>query len=53
MIEPTGGVTLTDRHDLRNWLNESWTSRFIFYMIVVLTVSLIVQVVATLYIAAR
>jgi hypothetical protein len=36
-------------HDLIRWLRESWTHRFIAYTILVLTLSLVVQVIATVF----
>ena len=48
-IETIGGATLTER-DLRRWVAESWTHRLIAYGVVVVTLSLLVQVVATVMI---
>jgi hypothetical protein len=49
MIMPTGGAILDDR-GLRKWLNDDWTHRLIAYGVVVVTLSMIVQIVATVMI---
>lgn len=48
-IEATGGHILIER-GLRKWMAESWTHTLIVYGLVVVTLSLIVQVVATVMI---
>lgn len=48
-IFETGGVTLIDRN-LRKWFDENWTHRLLAYGLVVVTLSLIVQVVAAVLI---
>jgi hypothetical protein len=45
-IIPTDGATLDDR-GLRKWLSDDWTHRLIAYGVVVVTLSLIVQIIAT------
>jgi hypothetical protein len=50
MIETTGGATLTER-DLIKWANENWTHRLIAWGAIVVTVSLLVQIIATILLA--
>lgn len=44
--ELTGGVILIDR-GLRKWMAESWTHTLIVYGLIVITLSLVVQIIAT------
>lgn len=45
------GVTATlGRHGLRKWLDDGWTHRMIAYVIVIITLSFVVQIIATVMI---
>ena len=45
-INQRGGVILTER-DFRKWVSEDWTHSLIIYGVIVITLSLIVQIIAT------
>lgn len=50
----SAGATLIERrHSFREWLFSDWTHRLIAYGVAVLSLSLIVQVVATVLIGGR
>jgi hypothetical protein len=38
---------------LRQWLRDSWTHRLALYIVVIATLSLIVQVIATVFLAGH
>lgn len=44
------GSALLMKHDFREWLRDDWTHLAIVYAAVIITLSLIVQIVATVVI---
>jgi hypothetical protein len=49
MIVQTGGATL-GKQGLRKWLDDGWTHWLIAYGVVIVTLSLLVQIIATVMI---